>query len=101
MFNKNRTQILENRVQGETRYACHSNGIVPCAERKDVAERAQTCWRRNPHTGRLEMHWQVPHARQPKTLPTPDAWRRIRAHAKIKEVPPVATDAPALSRSLP
>ena len=42
MFNKNRTQILENRVQGETWYARHSNGIVPCAEPKDVAERAQT-----------------------------------------------------------
>jgi hypothetical protein len=33
--------------------------------RNNIAERARPCWRRNPHTGRLEMHWQVAHARQP------------------------------------
>ena len=59
MINKNRTQIFEKGAHAEIPYARHSNGIVPCADLKKMGQRAQTCWRRNPHTGRLEMHWQV------------------------------------------
>jgi hypothetical protein len=34
---------------------------VPCVSGTEVFDRARTCWRRNPHTGRLEMHWQATH----------------------------------------
>lgn len=42
------------------RFACHANGIVPCSDAK--FDRAHAKWRRNPDTGRLQMHWHVCHA---------------------------------------
>lgn len=62
MITKNRTQVFEKGAHAE-------NGIVPCADRKNMGQRAQTCWRRNPHTGRLEMHWQMTPACAPKAIP--------------------------------
>jgi hypothetical protein len=58
---KQRQRLFEFGDQGEIRYVHHANGVVPCVSGTEVFDRARTCWRRNPHTGRLEMHWQATH----------------------------------------
>ncbi|MEA3142208.1 MAG: hypothetical protein QOK23_4377 [Gammaproteobacteria bacterium] len=64
--------------------------------RKNMAERARTCWRRNPHTGRLEMHWQAVHPRQPAAISPRGAGKAVMANGDR----PVPGDALA-RRSLP
>ncbi|HEY0746713.1 MAG TPA: hypothetical protein VGD63_08445 [Steroidobacteraceae bacterium] len=56
---KQRQRLFEFGDQGAMRYVHHANGVVPCVSGKEAFDRARTCWRRNPHTGRLEMHWQA------------------------------------------
>jgi hypothetical protein len=59
-----------SRVDDSVRYVCHANGVVPCAHQDVSSDRARAEWRRNPDTGRLQMHWLPSHARSSHALPS-------------------------------
>lgn len=56
-------------AQDGVRYVCHSNGVIPCPNRDAWSDRARAEWRRDPATGRLQMHWRATHALRPLGAP--------------------------------
>jgi hypothetical protein len=64
-----------SQVDDSVRYVCHANGIIPCPQWDASSDRARAEWRRNPDTGRLQMHWLPSHALPSKALPS----RALRA----------------------
>ena len=94
MINKNLAKHVERGTQAQICYPRHASATVAYAEFKDVVPQARSCWRRNPHTGRLEMHWQFA-ARRPiaiatrqmsQTVPTPEAcrvWIQARVYRNV------------------
>ena len=57
-----RNPILRVDDRDSVRYVSHANGVIPCACRDAVSDRARAEWRRDPVTGRLQLHWQPSHA---------------------------------------
>lgn len=87
MINKNCTQILQKGGNAGIRHGRHCVTIAPCAKLECSGQRDLT-WRRNPHTGRLEMHWQVAYAGPPMAIPrrlspAPEPFSRIRLQALV------------------
>jgi hypothetical protein len=61
---------LISRVDDNVRYVSHASGVVPCAHWDASSDRARAEWRRNPETGRLQMHWLPSHALPSRGLPS-------------------------------
>lgn len=88
MIDKYCRQILHKGGNADVRHGRHCSTIAPRAKLEDKGQPALRCWRRNPHTGRLEMHWQVAYAGPPMSItprlsPTPAPLSRIRVQALV------------------
>jgi hypothetical protein len=68
MIKQGRNPISRVDDQDSVRYVCHANGIIPCPQWDASSDRARAEWRRNPDTGRLQMHWLPSHALPSRAL---------------------------------
>jgi hypothetical protein len=72
-----------SRVNDSVRYVSHANGVVPCAHWDASSDRARAEWRRNPETGRLQMHW-LPDRALPGRAPRSGRAPRLSAHGSTR-----------------